>query len=839
MANSPDSTDLEKELAVLAGAFRERLPERMAELGRLHQAICEGRDTMESTVALHRVVHSLAGSAQTFGLGLVGDAAREVERFITPITRNGTAPEGGEQVRLTRLLSALEKTVAEAGVSHAENRFATPAPTAPAQKKASGASVFLVEDDELLAQSLHASLTAEGYQVRHFSSTKRFTDAAAADPPDAVIMDMVLDGNETGTEAIAVLREACAPSPPPPAILVSASDSAETRLAAVRSGVVRYLAKPIDTDKLLRTLDNLTGQSTPEPFRVLLVDDDEDQAAWLNTRLTSAGMSIMAINDPMEAIGVIESFAPELILMDVYMPGCSGLELAAMIRQDDAYAHIPIVFLSTEHDLDKQLGAMNLGGDDFLSKSLEPSHLISALTARLGRARRVRRLNDDLAAAKAELESHHSNILSVLNQLRVGTVLTDERGRLLFLSESAIRLCGKEADEAVGREWSQCMPFDPDTIASIEKMAAKKADQRQKVAARFSTNGGRECRIEVEVRDDPQDPRRKLFLLYDVSEVHDLRQMLDEKSHFHGMLGKSHAMQQVFQQIDEVARVDWTVLIEGETGTGKELVARAIHQSSHRSAGPFVAVNCAGLTDSVLTSQLFGHKKGAFTGAVADHKGLFEEAGGGTIFLDEIGDIPERVQTNLLRVLQEREIMRLGESRSRKVDVRVLVATHQDLNQAVADGRFRADLMYRIRVARVGLPPLRERAEDIPLLAAAFLARSRATSGKPVESFDNDAMRALTSHPWPGNVRELEHAVEFAVIRARGEVIYADDLPPEIQGTPPLLPLQNGADGEKERVLAAIEQVGGNRSLAARRLGISRATLYRRLSEWGVLAQNP
>jgi DNA-binding NtrC family response regulator len=280
-----------------------------------------------------------------------------------------------------------------------------------------------------------------------------------------------------------------------------------------------------------------------------------------------------------------------------------------------------------------------------------------------------------------------------------------------------------------------------------------------------------------------------------------------------------------------VARVDTPVLIEGETGTGKELVAQAIHFASHRQGGPFIAVNCAGLTESLLASQLFGHKRGAFTGAVADHQGLFAAANGGTLFLDEIGDIPLSVQTNLLRVLQEREITRLGEAIPRKIDVRIVAATHQNLQAAVSHGTFRSDLLYRIRVARISLPALRQRRSDIPLLVSSFLVYCRAAIGKPVQDVSHSAMRLLLQYHWPGNVRELKSAIEFAVIRCRGTVLKADDLPPELSEPAPLLKtFSTAAVDEPQRIVAALQQAQGNRTLAARLLGMSRATFYRRLA---------
>jgi DNA-binding NtrC family response regulator len=252
-----------------------------------------------------------------------------------------------------------------------------------------------------------------------------------------------------------------------------------------------------------------------------------------------------------------------------------------------------------------------------------------------------------------------------------------------------------------------------------------------------------------------------------------------------------------------------------------------------------VAVNLAGLSNSILNSQLFGHKRGAFTGAIADHAGFFEAADGGTIFLDEIGDMPLEVQTALLRVLQEREVVRLGENKPRKVDVRVLAATQHDLTRATEQGRFRSDLLYRIRVGRVRLPPLRDRREDIPLLVAHFLAQCRAATGKPLEDISHEAMSILLDHPWPGNVRELKSAIEFASIRCAGGVIQASDLPPEILDTEPR-PLAPGGDGppkdERQLFREALERAGGNRTEAARLLGISRATFYRRLAGLGIHA---
>ncbi|MCB9700842.1 MAG: sigma 54-interacting transcriptional regulator [Myxococcales bacterium] len=305
----------------------------------------------------------------------------------------------------------------------------------------------------------------------------------------------------------------------------------------------------------------------------------------------------------------------------------------------------------------------------------------------------------------------------------------------------------------------------------------------------------------------------------------------DRKRGPHDLLGDGPVMRELLLAIEQVAAGEWTALIRGETGSGKELVARAIHQTSARRRGPFVAVNCAGLTDTLLSSQLFGHVKGAFTGATRDQPGLFESASGGTIFLDEIGDISLSMQRSLLRVLQEREVVRVGETHPRKVDARVLAATHRDLEAMTMAGEFREDLLYRIRIARVRVPPLRERMEDIPALVEGFLADPRVTGGKTIRGITPAALRRLQGHRWPGNVRELKAAIEHAVIHTRSPLVDADALPPELQGmtASPPAPAAERDDQGRESLLAALRSAGGNRSKAARLLGIGRATFYRRL----------
>jgi transcriptional regulator with PAS, ATPase and Fis domain len=316
-----------------------------------------------------------------------------------------------------------------------------------------------------------------------------------------------------------------------------------------------------------------------------------------------------------------------------------------------------------------------------------------------------------------------------------------------------------------------------------------------------------------------------------------LERDLQERRQFHNIIGKSETMQRIFSLIEDLASVQTTALITGETGTGKELVAAALHYQGDRRQKPFVKVNCSALPENLLESELFGHVKGAFTGALQNKSGRFERADGGTIFLDEIGDITPAVQMRLLRVLQEREFERVGDSTPVKVDVRVVAATNKDLLEKVKHGEFREDLYYRLKVVEIPLPPLRERKEDIPLLEQHFLNKFNKAFGKEIISITDDVRHLLMDYPWPGNVRELEHAFEHAFIVCNQGVITVDDLPPEFRDFPATESCA-AADGsgqaDREAIVCALEKTAWNKAGAARLLGISRQTMYRRLEEYGI-----
>jgi DNA-binding NtrC family response regulator len=323
-------------------------------------------------------------------------------------------------------------------------------------------------------------------------------------------------------------------------------------------------------------------------------------------------------------------------------------------------------------------------------------------------------------------------------------------------------------------------------------------------------------------------------------EVRELRRDLKTRAGVPFIIGKNQKMQELINKIQQIASTDCNVLIIGETGTGKELIARSIHYSSPRGDKRFVAFNCGAFTEELLTTELFGHEKGAFTGAISTKIGLFEEADGGTVFLDEIGDMPHSMQVRLLRVVEEKAIMRVGGTKSIPIDVRILAATNKDLKRLVEEGRFRSDLYYRLNVVTLYIPPLAERRDDIPLLCKHFLQKYSEHQGKSIKGISDEMMEILMNYPFPGNVRELENIIERAVTLANGDILEVRDLPEEIRmvsfrairtihgGLPTL------EENEREYIRFVLDHCNGNRSRAAEILGIDRVSLWRKLKKYNL-----
>jgi transcriptional regulator with PAS, ATPase and Fis domain len=434
----------------------------------------------------------------------------------------------------------------------------------------------------------------------------------------------------------------------------------------------------------------------------------------------------------------------------------------------------------------------------------------------------------------AELEKSEAYLHQILNQLQVGTLFVNENGVVEYHTKKCQPLLDSAAHAESPLHWTDFLRVEaPMQQVIAETLRLPEGERRRLLLA--PPQQGEKHWFELEIKDDAADPHKRIMYLYEADEIVKLREQV-QSERYGAIIGKSKPVREMVAMLERVASGDWSVVIEGETGVGKELAARHVHDASHRKNGPFVAVNCARLNDSLLTSQLFGHKKGSFTGAVSDQRGFFEAANGGTLFLDEIGDISLPLQASLLRVLQEKEILRVGDTQPKKVDARVVVATNRDLQQETDAGRFRQDLLYRIRVARVRVPPLRERREDISLLAKYFFDKNAGDNPDArIRSINLAVFPHLVAYEWPGNIRELKGAIDYAWIHCSSDQIQPEDLPHELLQPPgTTFELEAPISETRTKILQALEKTGGNRKAAAGLLNISRATLYRHLKRYGL-----
>ncbi|NLF70953.1 MAG: sigma 54-interacting transcriptional regulator [Candidatus Anammoximicrobium sp.] len=425
----------------------------------------------------------------------------------------------------------------------------------------------------------------------------------------------------------------------------------------------------------------------------------------------------------------------------------------------------------------------------------------------------------------------------LLDSIPDGLLAVDEEGKIAFLNCAAERLTLWARDEAWGRPYSEVLGVaeDGDACPLGETFRSGRGTEGQPCCLR--DRQGRRLTVTMSttvVRSPDGRPAGVLATWRPVRKVEPAAGPAWVRPGLDGIIGRSPAMEQLFQLVPQFAHSSSTILIEGASGTGKELFARAIHNLSPRGSRNFIAVNCGALPDTLLESELFGYKAGAFTDARQDKPGRFALADGGTIFLDEIGDVSPAMQIKLLRVLQERVFEPLGSVESVKVDVRVIAATHQDLGDLVHRGAFREDLYYRINIVRLQLPALRERREDIPLLIGHFIAKFNRLQGKRVTEVSDDVLAILTAHDFPGNIRELENILEYAFVLCPGGPIEPEHLPPALRGKPPLMGkrLREGLtlrDLETLHIRDALRRCRGNRAAAARELGINPSTLFRKL----------
>ena len=444
---------------------------------------------------------------------------------------------------------------------------------------------------------------------------------------------------------------------------------------------------------------------------------------------------------------------------------------------------------------------------------------------------------------------------TVVDTIRDGVMIVDRSGRIVSVNSAFERITGYDQADAIGK---RCQLLQCD-ICKIVRNARDdhwcelfKTGRVTMNRCTLTRKDGRSVHVVKNASLLHSHTRKVIGAVETLTDITELvrkddqikafQQELQHEDGFSGLLGASPAICQVFELVRNASQSDAPVIILGESGTGKELVARSIHDIGARREQPFVKVNCAALNESLLESELFGHVKGAFTGAYRDRTGRFEAAQNGEIFLDEIGDLPPYMQVKLLRVLEEKIVERVGENEPVPINVRIISATNRDLEGLVREGAFRKDLFYRINVIPIWIPPLRERTEDIPLLAEAFIRRIGLKIGKSIQTISPEAMALLMNYPWPGNVRELKSAFEYAFVTCQESRLEAFHFPPNIVGQgrpgnggrPPGMPRVTREELQRSQLISALQQTKGNRTEAARLLGVTRVTVWNRMKRYGI-----
>jgi PAS domain S-box-containing protein len=586
------------------------------------------------------------------------------------------------------------------------------------------------------------------------------------------------------------------------------------------------------------------------PLRILHLEDSPIDAELIQETLEVNGIACQATRVDTEAgfAALLKESCFDLILADYTLPSFDGLSALRLARSE--LPLVPFIFVSGTLDEDLAIEALKIGATDYVFKTR-----LSRLTPSVQRSLREAAERAELARAEQALRRSEAYLAQAQELSLTGSFGWDTVSREVYWSRETFRIFGLEAGARVTEDLIISRTYPEDRPVLLECMARARQDRRRfelehrlllpdgtvkhlKVVAHpsESESGGfefagavtdisRQKRDEAELQKALAEIKRLRDQLY--RENIALRDEIDKTSMFEEIVGESPALRAVLARVAKVAPTDSTVLINGETGTGKELIARAIHKRSGRAARAFVAVNCAAIPSSLIGSELFGHEKGAFTGAMQRRLGRFELAEGGTIFLDEIGELPAETQVALLRVLQEREFERIGASQPIRSDVRVITATNRDLESEIAEGTFRKDLYYRLNVFPIAIPPLRQRKEDIPTLVEYFIHRYSSKAGKKVASIDRKTLESLELYAWPGNIRELQNVIERSVIvYEEGDPFSVD--PSWLSSSARAEPPAREKELEKEIIESALAASGGRvsgPSGAASQLGVPASTL--------------
>ncbi|MDJ0781647.1 MAG: sigma 54-interacting transcriptional regulator [Desulfosarcinaceae bacterium] len=577
---------------------------------------------------------------------------------------------------------------------------------------------------------------------------------------------------------------------------------------------------------------SVTGEvQAPAPATILVVDDEESIRFTFDTFLSQAGYAVLSAAKLAVAERQLAENEVDLIFCDILLPEGSGIDLLKKVHQ--AERDCPVVMITGQPAIDTAAAAVRSGAYDYLVKPIRKDDLLRIT----GKALAQRALELERRRVQAENERYRRHLEAIFSSVQDAIITIDTDGRIIAVNRAVAGISGMTDTELLHQPIdlvdNACLQRCFESVAAI---LAGGASIRQRQIECRSEDGSRRV---LEAACSPLRNRRRQLIgatlvVRDNTRVHDLENQLRAQHRIRELIGNSAPMQRIYELIQALSDTDATVLITGESGTGKSLVARAIQKNSLRRRKPMLTVSCSALVAELLESELFGHVKGAFTGAVADKIGRFEACHQGTLFLDEIAEVSPNIQVKLLRFLQEMEFERVGASTPIKVDVRIIAATNQDLTAAVAAGRFREDLYYRLKVVEIEVPPLRQRRADIPLLARHFCQQFCDHYQKRIYGVTDEVMAAFMAYDWPGNVRELEHAIERAFVLCPAKAISLKYLPPEITKKAAQRTGKRPADDEARRIAVVLRRTDGNKAKAARLLGISRQTLYRKLRRYGL-----
>ncbi|MBE9547560.1 MAG: sigma-54-dependent Fis family transcriptional regulator [Proteobacteria bacterium] len=565
--------------------------------------------------------------------------------------------------------------------------------------------------------------------------------------------------------------------------------------------------------------------------RILIVDDEESIRFTFGSFLAREGHEVLVAEDYASALGIISRIDLDLIFVDILLGGYSGIDILREIKKSGL--RCPVVMITGEPSAETAADSVRLGAFDYLFKPVRKEALVHMTNMALHH----KVLIDEKVRIEAEKEKYRSNMEAIFRSVKDAIITVDIDMRVIEANEATAGICGTDPGKIVGKGFgdvlNQCHKSCHKVLKEILK--TKSAIREYRIECRHQ----RRPHQVVLLTGSPLTDRDGKFVgavlvIRDITRLADLERELKERHQFRNIIGKSRKMQDIYRLLEDLADTETTVLVTGESGTGKELVAKALHYGSIRTAKPLVKVNCSALAETLLESELFGHVKGAFTGALRDNVGRFQMANGGTIMLDEIGDISPRIQLKLLRVLQEKEFERVGDSATVKADVRVIATTNLNLREKVRMGEFREDLYYRLKVVEVALPPLRERVEDIPLFVDHFRNLFNKGFKKKIEGISDEVQRIFMHYPWPGNIRELEHAIEHAFVLCHGSTIMVEHLPSEVKEysktESPVTEIM--PHDEPQKIVQALDKTGWNKAKAARLLGVSRQTIYRKIDEY-------